>query len=35
MRDIHFGDDRKDINKCNMKGQYHTVNGADIDLNDT
>lgn len=32
LRDIHFGDDRKDINMCNLNSQYHTINGADIDL---
>lgn len=32
LRDIHFGDDRKDINMCNLDNQYHTINEADIDL---
>lgn len=32
VRDIHFGNDKKDINMCKLDKQYHTINGADIDL---
>jgi len=32
LRDINFGDDRKGINMCNLNDQYHTINGANIDL---
>jgi hypothetical protein len=35
MRDIHFGNDREEINMCNIKNQYHTINGAEIDLSGT
>lgn len=32
MKDIYFGDNRTDIDMCNLEQQYHTINGADIDL---
>jgi len=32
LRDIHYGNSLTEVNMCNLTAQYHTINGAEIDL---